>query len=173
VSPSPAWAGEGVGGEGESVADFIVDEVGIYNRALTASEIQAIFNAGSGGKCKDPPGPVLTLALTGCTTCSTGDQLAVEATLTPGDTPVTADIYVAIQLPDKRIFFMQGDGSFTAEARPIVSGVTVVPFKGEVFRYYFSGGEPAGSYTWLAALTEAGTVKIIGSIAQVTFTISP
>jgi hypothetical protein len=29
----------------------ILDEVSIYNRALTASEIQAIFNAGSSGKC--------------------------------------------------------------------------------------------------------------------------
>lgn len=29
-----------------------LDEVEIYNRALTSSEIQAIFNAGSAGKCK-------------------------------------------------------------------------------------------------------------------------
>ena len=34
--------------------DGLVDEVGIYNRALSASEIQAIFNAGSAGKCKCP-----------------------------------------------------------------------------------------------------------------------
>lgn len=32
----------------------IVDEVAIYDRALTADEIQPIFNAGSAGKC--PPG---------------------------------------------------------------------------------------------------------------------
>ena len=30
----------------------LVDEVEIYNRALTSEEIQAIFNAGSAGKCK-------------------------------------------------------------------------------------------------------------------------
>ena len=30
----------------------LIDEVSIYNRALSASEIQAIFNAGSAGKCK-------------------------------------------------------------------------------------------------------------------------
>jgi len=29
-----------------------LDEVSIYNRALTASEIQAVFNAGSAGKCE-------------------------------------------------------------------------------------------------------------------------
>ena len=33
----------------------LVDEVEIYNRALNTSEIQAIFNAGSAGKCKSSP----------------------------------------------------------------------------------------------------------------------
>jgi len=32
--------------------DGLIDEVEIYNRALSASEIQAIFSAGSAGKCK-------------------------------------------------------------------------------------------------------------------------
>ena len=36
----------------------LIDEVGIYNRALSASEIQSIFNAGSAGKCK----PTATVA---------------------------------------------------------------------------------------------------------------
>ena len=31
----------------------LIDEVEIYNRALTQQEIQAIFNAGSAGKCKE------------------------------------------------------------------------------------------------------------------------
>ena len=35
----------------------LIDEVEIFNRALTASEIQSIYNAGSAGKCKEcePP----------------------------------------------------------------------------------------------------------------------
>jgi hypothetical protein len=32
----------------------LIDEVSVYNHALSASEIQAIFNAGSAGKCKAP-----------------------------------------------------------------------------------------------------------------------
>ena len=32
----------------------LIDEVEIYDRALSAAEIQAIFNAGSAGKCKEP-----------------------------------------------------------------------------------------------------------------------
>jgi hypothetical protein len=35
----------------------LLDEVSIYNRALSASEIAAIYNAGSGGKCPPPPTP--------------------------------------------------------------------------------------------------------------------
>ncbi len=33
----------------------LIDEVSIYNRALTAAEIQFIYNAGSSGKCPVPP----------------------------------------------------------------------------------------------------------------------
>jgi hypothetical protein len=35
-----------------------IDEIGLYNRALSAAEIQAIYNAGTSGKCK----PVATFA---------------------------------------------------------------------------------------------------------------
>lgn len=38
----------------------LIDEVEIYNRALSASEIQEIFNAGSAGKCKNVTAPQLT-----------------------------------------------------------------------------------------------------------------
>jgi murein DD-endopeptidase MepM/ murein hydrolase activator NlpD len=42
-----------IGGDVYNVTyiDGIIDEVSLYNRALTASEIQAIVNAGSSGKC--------------------------------------------------------------------------------------------------------------------------
>ena len=38
----------------------LVDEVSIYNRALTASEIQAIYAAGRGGKCPLTPPTIVT-----------------------------------------------------------------------------------------------------------------
>jgi hypothetical protein len=41
-----------VGGAFNNVFLGLVDELSIYNRALSASEIQAIFNAGSAGKCR-------------------------------------------------------------------------------------------------------------------------
>ena len=39
--------------------DGLIDEVEIFNRALDALEIQAIFDAGSAGKCKPPPPPTI------------------------------------------------------------------------------------------------------------------
>ena len=75
----------------------LIDEVGIYNRALSAGEIHAIFAAGSAGKCKGGPcsgtgtaslsgkvkakvgavNPGTTLALTGPDDCS--DTMTTDA----------------------------------------------------------------------------------------------
>jgi hypothetical protein len=41
-------------GQGAELWSGLIDEVEIFNRALDASEILAIFNAGSAGKCKAP-----------------------------------------------------------------------------------------------------------------------
>lgn len=37
----------------------LIDEMAVYNRALTTNEIQAIYNAGSAGKCSTPAPPVV------------------------------------------------------------------------------------------------------------------
>jgi hypothetical protein len=39
---------------GRSPFEGLIDEVSLYNRALSASEIQATFNAGSADMCQDP-----------------------------------------------------------------------------------------------------------------------
>jgi hypothetical protein len=65
-----------IGGEASGPWDFAgkVDEVSLYNRALSATEIQAIYNAGIAGKCLGSNAPSITLqpasesVLTGSTT---------------------------------------------------------------------------------------------------------
>ena len=52
----------------------LVDEVEIFNRALSASEIQAIANAGSAGKCKATPTPTPTATATATATARYGDK---------------------------------------------------------------------------------------------------
>jgi hypothetical protein len=54
----PLKIGAGAPVNGTSSKDWfagLIDEVSIYNRALTLGEIQAIFNAASAGKCAMPP----------------------------------------------------------------------------------------------------------------------
>ncbi|MCI0376494.1 MAG: LamG domain-containing protein [Gemmataceae bacterium] len=54
-SPSPVRIGSVVGGNGVMVDfwDGLIDEVGLYGQALSATEIQSIYSAGSAGKCKE------------------------------------------------------------------------------------------------------------------------
>jgi hypothetical protein len=51
-----------IGGNGQSAWTLMgrVDEVSLYQRALSGSEIQSIYIAGSGGKCFTPMPPVIT-----------------------------------------------------------------------------------------------------------------
>lgn len=53
IPPLPTSQPFMIGGLSSGPFDFygLVDEVSIYNRALTALEVQGIFNAGSAGKC--------------------------------------------------------------------------------------------------------------------------
>lgn len=113
--------------------------------------------------------PFLGLILNG-TSFRRGNVLILSARISPGSTPTTVDVYLAIQLPDGTLLFYP---SFTTDLRPVVTNWTVVPFSGEIFRYTFSGAEPPGSYTWWAAFTEPGTLTVIGSMASAAFTFSP
>jgi lysophospholipase L1-like esterase len=102
-----------------------------------------------------------------------GEPLTLTVTVTPEATPLVVDLYLALELPDQSLLFLQGDGSLTPEIRPFLSAWPVVPFRAEPFRHTFTGAEPPGSYAWLAAFAEPGTGMIVGTIAQVPFTFSP
>ncbi|HEX6901888.1 MAG TPA: LamG domain-containing protein [Thermoanaerobaculia bacterium] len=56
----PTGAGLGIGGHSSYPPedfDGLIDEIEIYDRALSASQIQAIFDSGSAGKCKASTAP--------------------------------------------------------------------------------------------------------------------
>ena len=57
VSTFLLGAGEGVGTW--NIQDGIINAISIYNRALSATEIQAIYNAGTNGKCANEIPPVI------------------------------------------------------------------------------------------------------------------
>ena len=102
-----------------------------------------------------------------------GETLTLAVTIVPESTPMVVDLYVALQLPGQSLRFLQADGSLAPEARPLVGGWTVVPFRGEVFRQTLSAQELPGNYVWLAAFTEPGTGNIVGSVTQAPFQVSP
>jgi hypothetical protein len=119
-----------------------------------------------------PEGPGGSITLNQAT-FHPGNILTLDATTYGGTTPLPVDVYLSVRLPDETVLFVQRDGSFTSEARPIVSNWTVEPLSREIFRYTFGGAEPAGSYKWEAYFTEPGTTSIIGLTAQAAFTFNP
>jgi Concanavalin A-like lectin/glucanases superfamily/Immunoglobulin domain len=58
------YPGIGIGNTGDPLINFPfngdIDEVSLYSRALSQTEIQAIYNAGSSGKCAGPAAPYIT-----------------------------------------------------------------------------------------------------------------
>ena len=64
----------------------LIDEIAIYHRALTASEIQAIFNAGSAGKCTGVPlTPLAAQATLSISSQAAEDTFALQAAFILGD----------------------------------------------------------------------------------------
>jgi hypothetical protein len=62
----------------------LLDEVSIYNRALSASEIQAIYVAGSGGKCVTPvPPTIITQPVSQTNFVGTTASFSITAVGTP------------------------------------------------------------------------------------------
>ena len=65
----------------------LVDEVEIFNRALSQAEIQSIVNAGSAGKCKGTPTPSPTPTVTATATATPTATATATPTATVRPTP--------------------------------------------------------------------------------------
>jgi alpha-tubulin suppressor-like RCC1 family protein len=100
------------------------------------------------------------------------DTMVLTAMLTPGTDPALVDAYVVIQLPGGTFLSLQPVGAVPGIA-PFVTGFTPPPFSGTIFSYQFTGAEPPGLYSWFAALTQTGTLNVVGSIDQNSFTFTP
>jgi len=114
------------------------------------------------------------LSLNGSTFNSTTNKvMMLNATMVASNPPTVADVYVALQLPDGTLLFMQPGGGFGTTLTPLLSNVPVPDFNGPIFNFTFSGLEPAGTYTWFAALTVPGSLNIIGTLATAPFSFAP
>jgi hypothetical protein len=117
--------------------------------------------------------PTLTLSLNQ-TRFTAGQALRLTATVTPGtDPPAPVDAYIVTQLPSGEFLSLRLDGSVVPGVAQIAQSFAPFAFSGEVFQFPLTGLEPPGTYQWLAALTEPGTLNVIGRVAQYLFTVGP
>jgi hypothetical protein len=116
-------------------------------------------------------GPALTTTVNDVE-FSPGDSLAVTVSLAPGATAAPADAYVVLELPNGQLMSWTGSGLVPGLV-PIARGIVPVPFEGSIAQIVVPRGTPPGRYTWLSALTAAGTLNLITPIAESVFTIAP
>jgi hypothetical protein len=91
----------------------LIDEVSYYSRALSAAEIQAIYNAGSAGKCRVAPTP---RTATATATATVVNGFVVGASITDGG-------YGYTNTPIVKII---GGGGSGAQAVAVVSNGVVI-----------------------------------------------
>jgi len=125
-----------------------------------------------------PPAiPGVALDLNGAAPFAFNSTTNKTMTLTAGTAastaPANADVYVALQLPNRTLLVVQPNGSFGTALTPLVSNISVPDFKGPVFTFTFTGAEPPGNYTWFAALTTPGSLNVIGTLVTASFSFAP
>lgn len=99
-----------------------------------------------------------------------GDVLRLSVSLTPGSAPEPVDVYLVLRLPDGQLFSWTG-GGFVAGIVPAARNIMPITFSGVVLQLVVPPGAPTGRYTWLSALTSAGTLNLLTPITETTFTI--
>ena len=102
-----------------------------------------------------------------------GDRHALMVGVSPGTNPMEADIYIALQLPDGSLRFLREDGSLGDIATPRAIGWSGESGSFQAFNHIFTGDEPAGTYKWLAAFAEPGTLNFVGPIVSAPFSFAP
>lgn len=87
-----------------------------------------------------------------------------------------ADIYVALKLPDGKIYYLTNNG-FSAKPTARAYNVALKPGLNVsdllITRFQFDSKFPIGTSTWYAGLARPGTHNWIGEISMVQFYYSP
>jgi len=99
-----------------------------------------------------------------------GDVLQLSVSLAPGSAPAPVDAYLVLRLPNGQFLSWTGSG-FVAGIVPVVRNIMPVTFSGNVLQLVIPPGAPPGTYTWLSALTSAGTLNLMTPITETSFTI--
>ena len=102
-----------------------------------------------------------------------GQTLRLSARLRRDRTAATpADAYVVLRLPDGQMLSWTGS-ALVPGLVPLVRNFIPVDVDGPLLQLQVPPGTPPGVYTWLSALTDAGTLNLRSGISERTFTILP
>jgi VCBS repeat-containing protein len=119
----------GVAGNPTSFLNGLIDEVEIFNRALTAEEIAAIYNSGSAGKCKANNPPVAvddSYSADEDTTLAVAPPGVLGNDSDPNGDPITA---VLVSGSSNGLLTLNSDGSFTYTPNANFSGLDSFIYK--------------------------------------------
>jgi lactonase family protein with 7-bladed beta-propeller len=172
----PWWVTVDPSGQFAYVANHGVDTISLYRIDSTTGQLipNGTLPTGSGPAAVVIVTPQALWLRVNQTSVQPGVTLLLTALIRPWRTLTQVDLYLALQLPDQTVVFLQADGTPTAEPRPFMANWDVsVPFTRELVSLTFNGTEPVGRYRWLAVFTEPGTTTLLGTIAQAPFIFSP
>ena len=136
--------------------DGLIDETAIYNRALSAAEIQSIFNAGTSGKCTGPvPTPTPTPVPTPTPTPA--------PTPTPTPAPTPTPLSGCVVPPPNMVSWWPGDGNasdIVGTNNGSLTGGATASATGKVAQAFSFNGTSGH-----VALGNPASLKITGSIS--------
>jgi hypothetical protein len=101
-----------------------------------------------------------------------GQRMDVSVSLLPGTSPVPADAYLVLQLPNGQFLSWTGNGLVPGLV-PVARGVNPQRFRGRLAALQIPPGVPVGPYRWLSALAQPGTLNLITPISEARFSIAP
>ncbi len=103
---------------------------------------------------------------------SVGQTIRLRVRLRGDGTNTPADAYVVLRLPGGQLLSWTA-GGFVPGLVPIARNFVPMNLDLEVLALTIPPGTPPGVYTWMTALTEAGTLNLLTGISEQSFTIRP
>jgi hypothetical protein len=101
-----------------------------------------------------------------------GQTMRLAARLRRDATRTPADAYVVLRMPGGQLLSWTGNALVSGLA-PLQRNFVPVDFDGQILQLQVPAGTPAGTYTWMSALTEAGTLNLLSPIAERSFAVAP
>ena len=101
-----------------------------------------------------------------------GQTMRLRARLRRDKTGTPADAYVVLRMPNGQLLSWTG-GGLVAGLVPLARNFVPMDLDAEILALQIPPGTPPGVYTWLSALTQAGTLDLLTGIAERRVTVTP